>query len=138
MSYERKLAPDQPAANDPKYRDAVKRYEMSKLPPIYDQSDYEALREEKDKCIAALEAKVMSQNTIIEALNVVAEQAEAVLEAVKGVVLAETKRADEAASALAEMKWKLNYIDTSAGGESIVAAAESRWTARAEEGNGDE
>jgi hypothetical protein len=25
---------------------------MTELPPLYDQSDYEALREEKDKCIA--------------------------------------------------------------------------------------
>ena len=29
MSYERKLAPDQPAANDPQYRDTMKRYETS-------------------------------------------------------------------------------------------------------------
>jgi hypothetical protein len=42
VSYERKLAPDQPAANDLKYRDAVKRYEMSKLPPIYDEFNQSA------------------------------------------------------------------------------------------------
>ena len=57
MSYERKLAPDQPAANDPQYRDAMKRYETSKLPPLYDESDYEALRAEKDERIAELEAE---------------------------------------------------------------------------------
>ena len=28
------------------------------------------------------------------------------------------------------LKWMLNYVRTSAGGESIVATAESRWEAR--------
>ena len=54
------------------------------IPPLYDESDYEALREEKDKRIAELEAAIEAWDTEpeekIDALRQRAEQAEAALE----------------------------------------------------------
>ena len=53
MTYERKLAPDQPAANDPKYKDAIKRYDNT------DRPEFLQTQEEKTAAyIAELEAEV--------------------------------------------------------------------------------
>jgi hypothetical protein len=43
------------------------------------------------------------------------------------------KRIAELEAELAALRWMLNYIRTSAGGEATVATAESRWDAREEE-----
>jgi hypothetical protein len=111
------------------------------LPPLYDESDYEALREEKDARIAGLEAAyndvvAVNENELalrLEAEAALAELREAADRDMKRLVREGQKRIDERdrmlAIALKHLPWY--QFSTEHGTESEVLAD---LKARAEEG----
>ena len=119
MSYERKLAPDQPAANDPKYVVIELRARIAALEAIIGKQEEELHQGE-------LEFNRMSIAYVHECarLKIRAEQAEAELAALKEMLRLAWGAATDPFNA---GRYLLPY-------EQWLAELQRRWTARAEEG----
>ena len=151
MSYERKLAPDQPAANDPQYRDAVKRYETTELEDVQTTIGViDGLRER----IAELDAEydtLADELTTAKRLNgqwmdkrteavIRAEQAEAELHTIQVAHDIWLDRATKAEAELAELKPMERFqhgVTTCPSCHAIMRWEQGEvveWAARAEEG----
>ena len=134
MSYKPKRAPDQPAANDPQYRDAVKRYETTELDDVQTTIGViDGLRER----IAELEQKAAADREYMDK----AEKRIAELEARSAKDFADWEEAAAKAEALlnkaiAELEAELAALR--ANRDELIRMVDILKAARAEEGGGDE
>ena len=126
MSYERKLAPDQPAANDPKYVVIELRARIAALEAIVGKQEEELHQGELR--VAELEAKLkwaMGLNACIEHER--AEQAETELAALKGRRCGDCIHTLDVACEVSDAGWRVF---------GVAPFSCACWQDRAEEGGG--